>query len=289
LVKKRVLLIIGVVALVLAGAAVLFAKLELEAAKPLREATFRVAYMGNVLLNAVYLYAKDQGLYPETLAQLCASPYIAVSCDTLRNPYTERPLTGAYKKGEVVVSGTNEGRTLRFSIIPRDDYRVHVNLVKPDSHSEFLDEFHGLDAPSKRAYAVGHFIRETVLQALSYQSKHHPNDAVSGQWLISSLPSWLILRRDAWINEGKGQSGSREPSGWAVGAMWIEWDDLLNDFTGKTAQRVNFPSAGNFQYRLKKLPFGYIWRLGGYTAFVEAYGTGDDIVYAEPISFFGDS
>jgi hypothetical protein len=250
-----------------------------------REAQFRVAYMGGVLLNGIELFVVDRGQYPSSLAELCATPFVAVSCGILRNPYTGEPITGANEVGDISFVGGGDSLVVTVRIGPGVDITIDLDqpariwyCTEPESQEPIspcpsLDEFRAMDDPSKRAYSVARLLLSSVDALYARRFGETTQGEPEPPHSLDDLAGWLTQMRHAWVNDGIGYiSNSPGPDGYLYGQVWIDWDDLLNDFTGEAAHEVTAPSPGNFRY---------YFDVGEGLWFLEAYGNQGAVVFKE--------
>ena len=255
-----------------------------------REAMFRFAYVASVVQSGIEMYAIDRGEYPRSLKELCEGPYLPVSCDTLKNPYTGEPLSGSNKPGDITFEGGGEKITLTLHIRPGLDFvslldnpRRFLSCALPDTGEVLascpaLEEYRGLDMASKRAYAVGRYLLRQVSFFHSAEQRAYYKDTGQEVQPPNSLEEFrakIRSYRDEWVNAGTVHS-RKNGAGFAMGGYWVEWENLLNDFGKGPAREVNTPSPGNFRYYKDPDPTSKQW-------YIEAYGTGGKVVFREPI------
>lgn len=251
-----------------------------------REALLQFAYLSAVVLSGVEIYATDRREFPGSIADLCGGPYLPVSCDTLNNPYTGHRLSGSNQAGEVEFTQGGKNLTLTFHIQPGKDIVMNFDDPGRFLYCEFpetgqmmprcppLERFRALDTASKRAYAVGQFVWASIAFMVSYE-RHtlFPRLKIQPPISIGAFKAKIQSYHDEWINAGTVAS-KKTGTGWTVGSHWIEWGNLLNDFSGGPAREVSVPSPGNFHYY--KNPADGEW-------YLEAYGSGGEVVFREAV------
>ncbi|MGH8103985.1 MAG: hypothetical protein ACREJQ_05640 [bacterium] len=196
-------------------------------------------YLNTAAINAGFSrYGEVELTYPTNLAQLCASPYMAVDCAWIINPYTQKQVearpgspgdisidinvnrlkvTHYYLKGGNISKWVaNFGPKMDHDIEQRARPSAFVpySTVRPLSYNERL------------ATSVGRYLGEVLWQYTGANKQPCPAS-------ITEILAWND-RLDPFTKGSKV----------LVGMMTVE--HLRNGYSGGYAMQVNSPSPGNF-------------------------------------------
>jgi hypothetical protein len=250
-----------------------------------RDAAFRFGTVAGLVSSGVIVFAIDRGEFPASVDDLCAGPYLPVRCDALKNPYTGRRLSGASTPGEIEFARDGVKLRLIFHIQAGKDITMsHANpnrflyCAAPESDQALarcppLEEYRALDAASKRAYAVGNYLAGRLISLLAIEREMLAGKKVMPPESLAAFRSKMASYRDQWLRDGR-VFGKMASTGWALGAKWVDWENLVNEFTSGQAIEVDTPSPGNFRY----------YRDGDKDQWIlEAYGANGKVVYRQEI------
>jgi len=233
---------------------------------PEEEIDFRRASLTNttVITAAIHAMFEVEGKIPFSLSELCSSPYVAIRCEDLKNPYTGKPIAESMDTpGDVhfIPSGdtlkylyhdmdfrTGKVRSMLFDfkiiLEGKRKYReeqIKQGIVDAGMRVAKMDDRH------KSAYAVGRYLKGVIA-------------------IFEATPPFELPRT---FQEILDKSRIRE-----VGKMNYARDveHLRNEFTGRYARFTETPSPGDFYFGpWKENPSKYLYLV--------TYGEGGKVIF----------
>ncbi|MGH8104302.1 MAG: hypothetical protein ACREJQ_07270 [bacterium] len=211
-------------------------------------------------------YGEVELAYPKTLAELCASPYMAVDCNSLINPYTGAKVSEGKTPGNIFIDLNGDRLSVHHyyllgGIVKKwvSDFQDKMKLdqankAESSKHSTVsrLPYFtvRNLSYNERLASSVGRYIEQVLSEYVEGQYQPCPRS-------LSDVRVWMARRdpyQDLRLTEG---------------AMHV--DHFRNGFTGSQAVQVSVPSAGNFRITCAG-------EIGNFK--VESFGDNGRIVYS---------